>query len=95
MRRVKVVLCAVAVVSAWAGASGSTAVAADAPSSGAGGGSVASFQAMLDGMGKRDKAAMVATFLPGGTATLMRKDKPVQLTLEALADKIAQSGTEL
>jgi len=55
---------------------------------------LASFEAMLEGLGKRDKAAMLATFLPGGTATLMRKDKPVQLTLESLADKISKSGTD-
>lgn len=53
-----------------------------------------SFQAMLDGLGKRDKAVMLAQFLPRGTATLMREGKPVQLSLEELADKISKSGTE-
>ena len=42
---------------------------------------VASFQAMLDGLGKRDKAAMMAQLLPGGGATLMRGGKPVQINL--------------
>lgn len=95
MRRLSVIPYVVASVIALAGVLGFATVAAAA-----GGPSLqekaalASFQAMLDGLGKRDKAAMVATFLPGGTATLMRKGKPVQLSLESLADKIAQSGTD-
>jgi hypothetical protein len=55
---------------------------------------LACFQAFLDGLGKRDKAAMVAQLLPGGSAVLMRKGKPVQMTLEALAERLSQPGTE-
>jgi hypothetical protein len=55
---------------------------------------LASFQAMLDGLGKRDKAAMQAQLLPGGGAVLMRNGKPVQMTLEMLADRVSQPGKE-
>jgi hypothetical protein len=55
---------------------------------------LACFQAFLDGLGKRDKAAMAAQLLPGGSAVLMRKGKPVQMTLEALADRLSQPGAE-
>ncbi len=55
---------------------------------------LASFQAMLDGLGRRDKAAMMAQLLPGGTATLMRKGKPLQMTFEALTDRLSQPGPE-
>lgn len=55
---------------------------------------LASFQTMLDGLGKRDKAAMSAQLLPGGSATLMRKGKPVQLSFEALTERLAQAGPE-
>jgi Putative lumazine-binding len=54
---------------------------------------LASFQAMLDGLGKRDKAAMMAQFLPGGSATLMRNGKPAQMTFETLTDRLSQPGT--
>jgi Putative lumazine-binding len=53
---------------------------------------LACFQAFLDGLGKRDKAAMTAQLLPGGSVVLMRKGKPVQMTLEALADRLSQPG---
>jgi hypothetical protein len=52
------------------------------------------FQARLDGLGKRDKAAMLAQLLPGGSATLMRNGKPVQMTFEALTDRLSQPGSE-
>jgi hypothetical protein len=55
---------------------------------------LACFQAFLDGLGKRDKTAMMAQLLPGGSAVLMRKGKPVQMTLEALADRLSQPGAE-
>jgi hypothetical protein len=54
---------------------------------------LASFQAMLDGLGKRDKAAMMAQLLPGGSAILMRKGKPAQMTFEMLTDRLSQPGT--
>ena len=53
---------------------------------------LASFQAMLDGLGKRDRAAMMAQMLPGGSAVLMRKGKPSQMTLEMLTDRLSQPG---
>ncbi|HEX3951278.1 MAG TPA: nuclear transport factor 2 family protein [Steroidobacteraceae bacterium] len=53
---------------------------------------LASFQAMLDGLGKRDKAAMMAQMLPGGSAVLVRKDKPAQMTFEMLTDRLSQPG---
>jgi hypothetical protein len=55
---------------------------------------LASFQAMLDGLGRRDKAAMMAQLLPGGSATLMRKGKAVQMSFEALTDRLSQPGPE-
>ena len=53
---------------------------------------LASFQAMLDGLGKRDKAAMMAQLLPGGSAILMRKGKPAMMTFEMLTDRLSQPG---
>jgi hypothetical protein len=55
---------------------------------------LASFQAMLDGLGKRDKAAMMAQMLPGGSAILMRKGKPAQMSFEMLTDRLSQPGTD-
>ena len=55
---------------------------------------LASFQALLDGLGKRDKAAMMKQVLPSGSVTLMREDKPVQMTLEGLADRLAEPGKD-
>jgi len=54
---------------------------------------LASLQALFDGLAKRDKAAVLAQLLPGGNATLMRDGKPVQLSFEALADRLSQPGT--
>jgi hypothetical protein len=53
---------------------------------------LASFQAMLDGLGKRDKAAMMAQMLPGGSAVLMRKGKAAQMSFEMLTDRLSQPG---
>jgi hypothetical protein len=55
---------------------------------------LAGFQALLDGLGKRDKAAMMAQLLPGGGAILMRNGKPAQMTFEALTDRLSQPGKE-
>ena len=52
------------------------------------------FQALLDGLGKRDKAAMMAVLLPGGSAVLMRNGKPAQMTFEMLADRLSQPGPQ-
>ena len=43
---------------------------------------------------KRDKAAMMAQLPPGGSATLMRNGKPVQMTFEVLTDRLSQPGKE-
>ena len=53
---------------------------------------LASFQAMLEGLGKRDKAAMMAQMLPGGSAVLMRKGRPSQMSFEMLTDRLSQPG---
>jgi len=50
-------------------------------------------QAMFDGMAKRDAAAIKEPLLPGGTMVLMRDGKPVQITLEAFADRVGRPGT--
>ena len=55
---------------------------------------LASFQALLDGLGQRDKAAMMGQVLPGASATFVRDGKPKQMTIEALADIIAKPGAE-
>jgi hypothetical protein len=55
---------------------------------------LASFQGLLDGLGKRDKAAMTAQLLPGGGAILMRNGKPAQMTFDALTDRLSQPGKE-
>ena len=50
-------------------------------------------KAMFDGMAKRDAAAIKEPLLPGGTMVLMRDGKPVQMTLEAFADRVGRPGT--
>ena len=44
--------------------------------------------AFFDAMSRHDQAAMRAQVLPAGTATLMRKGKPVQLTLGDFVDHV-------
>jgi hypothetical protein len=51
---------------------------------------LAPIHAMLDGMAKRDAAAIKVPLLPGGTMVLMRDGKPVQMTLEAFADRVGK-----
>jgi Domain of unknown function (DUF4440) len=55
---------------------------------------LASFQAMLDGIAKRDKQAMMKQLLPGGSATLMRNGKPVQMSFDALTDRLSEPGSD-
>jgi len=55
---------------------------------------LASFHSLLDGLGKRDKAAMLATVLPGASGTFIREGKARQMTIEALADAIAKPGPD-
>jgi len=54
---------------------------------------LAPVKAMFDGMAKRDTAAIKEPLLPGGTMVLMRDGKPVQMTLEAFADRVGKPGT--
>jgi hypothetical protein len=54
---------------------------------------LAPVQAMFDGMAKRDAVAIKEPLLPGGTMVLMRDGKPVQMTLEAFADRVGKPGT--
>jgi len=49
-------------------------------------------EAMFDGMAKRDAAAIKAPTLAGGTMVLMRDGKPSQMTFEAFAERVSQSG---
>lgn len=44
----------------------------------------------FDAMSRHDQAAMRAQVLPKGTATLMRKGKPMQLTLGEFVDRVKQ-----
>src|ERR1700751_3887637 len=49
--------------------------------------------AMFDGMAKRDAAAIKAPLLPGGSMVLMRNGKPVQITFDDFANRVARPGT--
>jgi hypothetical protein len=55
---------------------------------------IAPLQALLDGLAKRDKALMAAQVFPGGTATLMRNGKPLQMGFDAFVERLAQPGTD-
>ncbi len=55
---------------------------------------LASFQVFLDGLAQRDEAAMLRVSMSGGTATLLRRDGPVQTSLKDLAERLAQPGSE-
>jgi hypothetical protein len=54
---------------------------------------LAPVQAMFDGVAKRDAAAILVPVLPGGTMVLMRDGKPVQMTFEAFAERVAKPAT--
>lgn len=54
---------------------------------------LAPVQAMFDGMAKRDAAAIKEPLLPGGMLVLMRDGKPVQMTFEDFANRVARPGT--
>jgi hypothetical protein len=51
-------------------------------------------QNLLDGISKRDKAEIRNQLLPGGTATLVRNGKILQLSFEAFVERIPD-GTEV
>jgi putative lumazine-binding protein len=55
---------------------------------------VARLQGLLDGLAKRDKVMMSAQLLPGGSATLMRNGKAVQMTFDAFVDRLSTPGTD-
>jgi hypothetical protein len=51
---------------------------------------LAPVNALFDGMAKRDPEAMKKVLLPGGTMVLIRDGKPVQMTVEAFADRVGK-----
>jgi hypothetical protein len=55
---------------------------------------IAPLQALLDGLAKRDRALITAQLLPGGSATLMRNGKPVQMSFDAFAERLSAPGTD-
>jgi len=48
---------------------------------------------MFDGMAKRDAEAFKKPLLAGGTMVLMRDGKPVRMTFEEFASRVAAPGT--
>lgn len=51
---------------------------------------LAPINAMFDAMAKHDAAAFKQPLLPGGSLTLMRNGKPVQLTFDQFTEAIAK-----
>ncbi|HEX6879171.1 MAG TPA: nuclear transport factor 2 family protein [Terriglobales bacterium] len=54
---------------------------------------LAPVKAMFDGMAKRDAEAIKKPLLAGGTLVLMRDGKPVRMTFEEFANRVATPGT--
>jgi hypothetical protein len=54
---------------------------------------LAPVKAMFDGMAKRDAEAFKKPLLAGGTMVLMRDGKPVRMTFEEFASRVAAPGT--
>lgn len=54
---------------------------------------LAPVEALFAGMAQRDAAAMRAPLLPGGSMVLMREGKPVQMTFDDFATRVAKPGT--
>ncbi len=54
---------------------------------------LAPVKAMFDGMAKRDAEALKKPLLPGGTMVLMRDGKPVRMTFDDFATRVATPGT--
>ncbi|MGA8530628.1 MAG: nuclear transport factor 2 family protein [Acidobacteriaceae bacterium] len=54
---------------------------------------LAPVQALFDGMAHRDAAAILAPLVPGGSLTLMRDGKPVQISFNEFAARVAKPGT--
>jgi hypothetical protein len=55
---------------------------------------IASLQGVLDGLAARDRNMIAAQLLPGGSATLMRNGKPVQMAFDTFAERLSTPGTE-
>jgi len=56
---------------------------------------IAPLQGVLDGLAARDRSMIAAQLLPGGSATLMRNGKPVQMAFETFADRLSTPGTDM
>jgi Putative lumazine-binding len=54
---------------------------------------LAPVQALFAGMSHRDAAAIQAPLLAGGSLTLMRDGKPVQMSFDDFAARVAKPGT--
>jgi len=55
---------------------------------------IAALQCVLDGLAARDKNMIAAQLLPGGSATLMRNGKPVQMAFDRFAERLSAPGTD-
>jgi hypothetical protein len=55
---------------------------------------IASLQGVLDGLAARDRNMIAAQLLPGGSATLMRNGKPVQMAFDTFAERLSTPGPE-
>lgn len=55
---------------------------------------IAPLQSVLDGLAARDRSMIAAQLLPGGSATLMRNGKPVQMAFDAFAERLSTPGTD-
>lgn len=52
-------------------------------------------QKVLEGIAKHDRDEVQRQLLPGGSATLMRDGKPVQLSFDAFVERIPESTEQL
>jgi hypothetical protein len=55
---------------------------------------IAPLQGVLAGLAARDKNMIAAQLLPGGSATLMRNGKPVQMPFDTFAERLSTPGTD-
>ena len=54
---------------------------------------VAAVMELFDGMSKRDAELIKKPLLTGGSMVLMREGKPVQMTFQDFAERVAKPGT--
>jgi Putative lumazine-binding len=54
---------------------------------------VAAVMELFDGMSKRDAELIKKPLLTGGSMVLMREGKPVQMTFQEFAERVAKPGT--